>query len=174
MKPQRLLSALAIFLLGIIMLFMSVRIILSTQTSNLLETKAKTIKQIELDNPQVTPPAQIITTPTYQDDMGAGILQKSPFSPQRSKFIRIIAPPRAQARPPRPNRVAPPPPPKTGRLLGILGRGDRKRAILAIDGDPAPLEVKLNEQSPLGKLIRIERSKIILLKDKKEIELSMF
>lgn len=174
MNFTRLFSAFSISMVFVIAAMIGVRLFLLNNTPNSVKNLGQQNKpSIQLGN-QITKPSQILITPTYQDDMGAGILLRSPFSPSRAKFMRVVEPPRPQAQVRRPTRTSQPPRPKTGRLLGILGRGETRRAIIAIDGEAAPLEVKLDEPSPLGKLIRFERSKIILIKGDKEIELSMF
>lgn len=174
MRLSRVISIPSILLACFIILIFGARVLLFGPVQNAAQNPQENSSQNQnVTNLNPTDP-QETRIPTYDDNIGLAILEKSPFSPTRTKFVRSITPPPRQAQPRAVAAPAPPPPPKTGRLLGILGRGENQRAIIAIDGDPAPLEVRLGENSPLGKIIRIERSKIILEKDNKTIELSMF
>ncbi len=172
MIPSRFISPFSIAMLCTIMVLITLRIFLFGENPTTAPKKGNGRAQNFQTSDAL--PTQELLSPDYQDNMGAGILEKSPFSPAREQFVREVAPVRPQKQPRRAVVKPPLSQLKTGKLLGILGRGEFRRAIISIDGDPAPLEVKLGEDSPLGKLTRIERNKIMLQKNDKMIELSLF
>ncbi|MBL4700132.1 MAG: hypothetical protein JKX85_02645 [Phycisphaeraceae bacterium] len=169
----RLFSGLSSVMLALTLLVILLRLFLfaGASTPELSSSREhNSLKATEPSNIQIQP----TETLSYDVTSNTKLLEKSPFVLNRSKYVRPAAP-LSNTVQPRPSvRIVPPPPPKTGRLLGIFGRGLNKRAIIAVDGNPAPLEVKLGENSPLGTLIRIERSHIALDQNGKTIKLSLF
>ncbi len=92
------------------------------------------------------------------------LLSASPFHPDRSAYERA-------------QRRAPLPPPEkvyTPVVMGVLGRGERKRVMITWEPGTDPQTHALGDETPWGKLTELGSSNLTFLKGDKRRELDLF